>query len=174
LVTVVGVKYTTARDVAAKTIDLIIKKLGHRPPPCRTDSIPIHGGAITRFDDFVAQEMNRRAHNLSPEIIKPLIHNYGVAYHEVLKCCDPDSAVAQTVTEDSEVLKAEVLYGIREEMAQKLVDVIRRRTELGSAGYPGDEAVHGCAAIMAKERGWNAARVQSEIEEARAVYRAED
>jgi glycerol-3-phosphate dehydrogenase len=174
LVTVVGVKYTTARDVAAKTIGLIFKKLGYQPPPCRTDVTPVHGGAITRFDEFMTQEMNKRDHRLSPEIIKHLVQNYGAAYQEVLKYGEPDSNAMQTVAGESPVLTAEALYGIREEMAQKLDDVIRRRTELGSAGYPGDEAVQACATIMAAELGWDAARVKQEIEEVRAVYRTEN
>jgi glycerol-3-phosphate dehydrogenase len=48
--------------------------------------------------------------------------------------------------------------------------VIRRRTELGSAGYPGDEAVSNCAAIMADEFGWNSEKQQQEIREAKALY----
>jgi glycerol-3-phosphate dehydrogenase len=171
LVTVVGVKYTTARDVAAKTIDLIFKKLGHQPPRCRTGVTPLHGGAIAQLDAFIAQEESKPPYGLNPKIIEPLIRNYGASYSEVLKCVDASPEAAKTVTPESTVLKAEVLYGIREEMAQKLVDVIRRRTELGSAGYPGDEAVQSCANLIAAELGWNHQRVQREIEEAKAVYR---
>jgi glycerol-3-phosphate dehydrogenase len=170
LVTVVGVKYTTARDVAEKTIDLIFKKLGHQPPRCRTHETPVHGGNIRRFEEFVKQETSRRLHGLSLEIVKPLVYNYGSAYHEVLKYLDVEASAAQAITPESETLKAEVLYGIREEMAQKLVDVIRRRTELGSAGYPGDEAVQNCAAIMAAERSWDAAKSQNEIRDVKAIY----
>ena len=36
LVSVVGVKYTTARAVAERVVDLILKKLGRAPVPCRT------------------------------------------------------------------------------------------------------------------------------------------
>ncbi|MDZ7343993.1 MAG: hypothetical protein ONA90_05715, partial [candidate division KSB1 bacterium] len=57
-------------------------------------------------------------------------------------------------------------------MAQKLVDVIRRRTELGSAGYPGDEAVAACAAIMAKEQNWGPEKLKREIDEVQSMYHA--
>jgi glycerol-3-phosphate dehydrogenase len=36
LVSIVGVKYTTARAVAEKAVDLILRKLGRMPAPCRT------------------------------------------------------------------------------------------------------------------------------------------
>jgi glycerol-3-phosphate dehydrogenase len=174
LVTVVGVKYTTARDVAEKTIDLIFKKLGHQPPRCRTHETPVHGGEIPRFNEFVKQELSRRPHGLSAEILNPLISNYGSAYREVLQYLEADASAAPPFTPGSNTLKAEVLYGLREEMAQKLVDVIRRRTELGSAGYPGDEAVQNCAAIMATECGWNAERTQKEIRDVKALYSTEN
>jgi Glycerol-3-phosphate dehydrogenase len=37
LISVVGVKYTTARDVAQKTIDLAFKKMGRKIPKCQTE-----------------------------------------------------------------------------------------------------------------------------------------
>jgi glycerol-3-phosphate dehydrogenase len=170
LVTVVGVKYTTARDVAEKAIDLIFKKLGHQPPRCCTHETPVHGGDIRRFEEFVQRETSQRPHGLSAEIVKPLVYNYGSAYHEVLKYIGLDPDAVQPIAADSNILRAEVLYNIREEMAQKLADVIRRRTELGSAGYPGDEAVQACATIMAAELGWDAAKIQNEIREVKAIY----
>jgi glycerol-3-phosphate dehydrogenase len=55
-------------------------------------------------------------------------------------------------------------------MAQKLADVVFRRTELGSAGNPGEIALKTCAAIMAKELDWDESRIQSEIKEVKAVF----
>ena len=36
LISIVGVKYTTARVVAERTVDLVLRKLGRPAPPCRT------------------------------------------------------------------------------------------------------------------------------------------
>lgn len=36
LVSVLGVKYTTARGVAERAVDLVFRRLGRTPPPCRT------------------------------------------------------------------------------------------------------------------------------------------
>jgi glycerol-3-phosphate dehydrogenase len=156
--------------VAEKTVDLVFKKLGKQPPPCRTHETPVHGGAIRRINDFVNQEMGRSVHGLPPAVIKSLVGNYGAAYADTLKYLETDKNAAEPITPGAEILKSEVLYNIREEMAQKLADVIRRRTELGSAGYPGDEAVKNCAAIMAAEYSWNPERVQQEIRDVKAIY----
>jgi glycerol-3-phosphate dehydrogenase len=74
------------------------------------------------------------------------------------------------VSGSSEVLTAEVVHGIREEMAVKLSDVLLRRTDLGSAGYPGDPSIQHCADVMAKELGWDSSRIKSEMDSVKAVY----
>lgn len=170
LISVVGVKYTTARNVAEKTIDLVVEKLGRKPLRSATAVTPLHGGHIERFGDFLSQETNRRPKGLDKEIIRHLIYNYGSEYHQILKYIDEDPQWGQPIAEGSQVIKAEVLHGIREEMAQKLGDVIFRRTELGSAGDPGEECIKTCAEVMAAELGWDEGRKQGEIEEVRRRF----
>jgi glycerol-3-phosphate dehydrogenase len=41
LVSVQGVKYTTARGVAEEAIDLVLRRLGRPPAPCRTGVVPL-------------------------------------------------------------------------------------------------------------------------------------
>ena len=55
-------------------------------------------------------------------------------------------------------------------MAQKLTDVIFRRTELGIAGDPGPDCVATSAKIMGKELGWNETRVHQEINEVKTAF----
>ncbi|MFQ6113477.1 MAG: FAD-dependent oxidoreductase [bacterium] len=170
LISVIGVKYTTARDVAAKTIDYVFQKLGSKPPKSQTPFTPVFGGNIEQFENFLHQEISKSARGLNRGIIKQLVYNYGSEYSRILKYCDENPEWTQPVHNTSNVLKAEVIHAIREEMALKLSDVVLRRTELGSAGNPGEESLKTCAAILAMELGWDKARVQREIEEVRNVY----
>lgn len=170
LMTVVGVKYTTARDVAEKSIDFAMKKLGLPLRTSLAQRTAIHGGQIESFEDFLQSEMRRQPRGLAPEIVAHLVKNYGSSYSEPLRYFEENSDWRQTLSADTEVLHAEVVHGIREEMALKLTDVVLRRTELGTAGHPGKEALHKCAQLMAAELGWNAARMREEIEETAALY----
>jgi glycerol-3-phosphate dehydrogenase len=68
------------------------------------------------------------------------------------------------------LLKAEVLHAVHEEMACKLTDVVFRRTTFGLTGDPGDACLNTCAALMAKELGWDASRTRREVEEGREVF----
>ena len=170
LVSVIGVKFTEARHVAERIVDLVFRKLGRKPPKSLTAVTPLHGGQIEQFDDFLFQGIKRRPEGWSAPAIRHLISNYGSEYLRVLKYLNEDPEPTQTITDVSTLIKAEVLHGIREEMAQKLTDVIFRRTELGSAGYPGDTCLKTCAAIMSKALGWDKARTQKEVEKVQAVF----
>ena len=172
LLSVVGVKYTTARDVAQRTVDLVCKKLGKKVVPCLTAKTPVHGGRIDRFDTFLTQETCKRPYGLAPEVVRHLVCNYGSAYTDILNTSHQDREEHQLLTPSLPVIKAEVRHGIREEMAQKLSDVIFRRTELGRAGNPGDDCLKTCAAIMAAEMGWDAVRIGQELEEVRGVFQS--
>ena len=170
LISVVGVKYTTARDVAQKTVDLVYKKLGKEAPKCQTEDIPLYGGNIERFKDFVDNAVESKLYGLDEKVMTHLSQNYGTAYNEILNYGAQDKKWIELVPNSAEVLKAEVLHGVREEMAQKLSDVVLRRTDLGTAVNPGEVALKEAAKIMAAELGWDEARMKREIEEVQQIY----
>ena len=169
IITVVGVKFTTARDVAERAVDLVFKKLGKKSPPCETTSTPLFGGEIELFDDFLADASDRSS-VVSPDVIRHLIFNYGSKYTCIVENGTENTDLYELVQGSSEVIKAEVVHGIREEMALKLTDIVLRRTDLGSAGNPGDQALKTCAEIMAGELGWDNNKIQEELEEAKGIY----
>jgi glycerol-3-phosphate dehydrogenase len=170
LLSVVSVKYTTARDVAEKTIEYAVKKLGRKFKKVKRFTTPVFGGEISDFKKYLEKEKARGYGDLGPEIIEHLIRNYGSKYGEVVKYISENSDWKNPVSEFSPVLKAEIVYAVREEMAIRLADVIRRRTELGSAGYPGDEALTTCAKLMAGELGWTPQKIDDEIVYAKDLY----
>jgi glycerol-3-phosphate dehydrogenase len=153
LVSVIGVKYTTARHVAEKAVDLIETKLGKRPTQSRTAVAPIYGGAMNSFEDFLENELQIRPLGLSEETIRHLIQSYGSEYRKILQYCDQDQKWSKPVASHSPVIRAEILHAIREEMACKLEDLLYRRTDLGAVGYLDESCVSTCAGIMAHELG---------------------
>jgi glycerol-3-phosphate dehydrogenase len=71
---------------------------------------------------------------------------------------------------DSDTIQAEVIHAVREEMALTLADCVFRRTDLGTGGPPGHEALARTAALMAVELGWTANRRAQELTEVRSRY----
>ncbi len=170
MVSVVGVKYTTARYVAQQVVDLALRKLGQDASPCRTEVTPIFGGQIERFDSFLSQAVAQRPSGVSAEVAQHLAYSYGSEHQRILSYLDEEPGWGRTISAASPVLEAEVVHAVREEMAQTLSDVVRRRTELGAAGLPDGAILGKCAALMAGELGWDQARVQRELDELRGAY----
>lgn len=168
LLTVVGVKYTTHRDVACKTVDLIFRKLNRKSPNCVTNEKPVAGGDVGVFSEYLTQATKKTKFDV--KIIRHLVQHYGSRYVDVLNCANESSELMQKIPGSSEVVKAEVINGVRHEMALKLTDMILRRTDMGSAEYPGDEAIAETAKIMGVELSWNDDKIRNEINEAKAVY----
>lgn len=169
LISVLGVKYTTARAVAEVVVDTIFEQWDVTPPPSRTATTPLYGGQIERFDEFVRTAVRRRPHGLSAEQVRRLIHTYGSAYENVLRYVDRERD-GTLLSKDLALLRAEVLHAINEEMACRLGDILLRRTDVGSAGHPGSASLRFCARIMAEALNWNEARMLRELNAVQRLY----
>jgi glycerol-3-phosphate dehydrogenase len=155
--------------MAEKVIDLVFKKLGKKAPKSTTDRTPIYGGQVGCFEEFLSQAIAQRPANLPVDVIRSLVHNYGSQYRQILKYCGEEPKWME-ILGTSTVLKAEVVHAVREEMAWKLGDVVFRRTDLGTGGDPGEEALRTCAELMASELGWDKDRMDKELEEVRTIF----
>lgn len=171
LVSVVGVKYTTARCVAEKVVNRVFEMWGQRPEQSLTAVTPVYGGQIECFDNFLRGALADLSSGLQEEVVRRLVYNYGSAYPQILRYVERASDGELAATDNRAVLRAEVRYAVREEMAQKLTDVVLRRTELGTAGHPGPELLKVCADVMREELGWSVERAQQELQEVDQAYR---
>jgi glycerol-3-phosphate dehydrogenase len=169
LISVIGVRYTTARGVAEKAVDLVFKKFGKKAPRSMTAETPIWGGRIERFSEFSAQSLQQFPNGLGHSVASNIIHNYGSEWKCVMDYVNGDPGLAETISGTS-VIKAEVVHAVREEMALKLLDVVLRRTDMGNAGFPGRTGLNQCAEVMARELKWNAGRMESEISETEKLF----
>jgi len=169
IVTLIGVRFTVARGMAEKAVDLVFKKLGRKGPRSRTSDIAIYGGQIDCFNEFLRRSLEKDPAALGKVVLGSLVYNYGSKYGEVLKYIDEEPAWSEMLG-SSKVLKAEVVHAVREEMAQKLEDVVFRRTDLGTVGYPGEDALQSCANLMASEMNWDKRRKEKELDEVLANF----
>ncbi|HYB96847.1 MAG TPA: glycerol-3-phosphate dehydrogenase/oxidase [Vicinamibacterales bacterium] len=172
LISLFGVRYTTARYTAQRAVDAVFRTLGHdAPPACRTAQTPLQGGSITHMDNFLKAVMLRDIEGIPSDSLKRIATIYGTGYDRVLQMARDVPALGKPLGKDCPVLGAEILYAVRTEMALKLTDALIRRTEAGAAGHPGDDAVARAAAIMARAHGWDDWRTRHEIAEVEAFFR---
>jgi glycerol-3-phosphate dehydrogenase len=170
-VSVLGAKYTTARRLAERAADLVVRKLGARAAPCRTRSAPLAGGDIEDLSAFTTAMHTRYAGMVAPDIVAELVANYGTEMDEVLGVARamPDGLTRLAAARST--IEAEVLYAVDREMAVHLDDVVFRRTGLGTIGHPGEGALRRCAALMGERLGWTASQIEDEIARVEARYR---
>lgn len=169
LITLIGVRATTARSMAEKAVNLILKKLGLPKVPCRTSKTPIFGGRIESIEKLMNEAIDQAPELITPQTIRSLVRNYGSEYKAILKYFEEDPDLGRPVG-TSHVIAAEVTHAVREEMAQTLQDVVLRRTDLGTGVDPGEESLSACARTMAGDLGWDPDRIQKEVATAKAFF----
>ena len=107
---------------------------------------------------------------MSRDVVTRLALTYGTGYRTLLDRMQREPSMAAPLGTACAVTGAEIRHAVEHESAMTLADAIIRRTEAGSAGHPGDDALAAAAAVMAAALGWDAARVATEIEKTSAFY----
>ena len=169
--TIIGVKYTTCRFLAEKVVDLAFEKLGWPSPMTLTENTPLAGGKIERFEEFMSRSVAERPAGFDETMMRHLVRSYGSDHAVITGLAKQDPKLCDRIPGSVEVVKAEVVHAVRQESALRLEDVVLRRTDLGTLGHPGKEALNVCAEIMENELGWDAGRRRREIEGVEGRYR---
>jgi glycerol-3-phosphate dehydrogenase len=170
LLSVAGTKYTTARAVAERLVDLGIEKLRRPRVPCRTAARPLPGGSVRDLALTVAEARRDHDEGLPSDAIPHLVAAYGSRYRDVLNLANDHPAWRMRIAETSPVIGAELAWAARKEMAITLNDAVIRRTPLGALGYPGDMAIERAAQIVGDELAWSEDRKRAEITAVKGFY----
>lgn len=170
-ITVIGVKYTTARAVAQRAAAAAARRLQARLSASRTAETVLPGAGIADHEALAIETTRDLRFELPLPVIRHLISLYAERAADIIRLIHQRPELQQPVAADTETLGAEIVYVIHEEMATRLADAVIRRTTLGSAGRPGQEAVAACARLAAGELGWDDARMQEEIAAVDDFYR---
>jgi glycerol-3-phosphate dehydrogenase len=169
LVTITGGKLTTWRRMAKMAVDRIVEREG-REAPCRTHEIPLGQPADPATLPTVASvDEESRAH---------LAARYGHAAVFVLRLVEAAPALGRRISPGLPDILAEAPFAATNEQALSLGDVLLRRTRLGlldarALTAPGAESARAVALAMAAELGWDDARIARELDDWRALARAE-
>ncbi|QGU08001.1 Aerobic glycerol-3-phosphate dehydrogenase [Corynebacterium occultum] len=173
LFTVTGGKWTTARAMGEKVLEKVLKVEAENLPPTRKfDSrhLPVAGS----FGDFGSLEAAfEAALQREPELGIPernrlhLARLYGTGHGAVLELIRQDPGLAREISPANGCrdILAQVVYGVCEEGARTLRDVVDRRLTLGTLGLVSEAALRLVAEALRPLLGWRAEDTESQVGE---------
>jgi glycerol-3-phosphate dehydrogenase len=166
LISAISNRYTVARGVAERAVDLVYEKLGRSVRPSRTAVTRIHGGEFFRFEELVREVEAALPESVDRSVAERLAHDHGSAYGEVLRLVSERPELGARVG-GSDILRAEVVHAARSEMVCKLSDAVFGRTGIATVGDPGRAELDECADLVGAQLGWDAGRRERELRDVR-------
>lgn len=146
LITITGGKWTSYRRMAEDTVDKAIEMGKVEKRKCVTRKLKIHGW---RPNPNLADHM----------------YVYGSDEPAILQMINENPALGERLSEKYGYTVAEVLWAVREEMAQTVEDVLARRVRLLFVdAREAQKAARRVAEVMAEEMGKNKAWIESQVE----------
>jgi glycerol-3-phosphate dehydrogenase len=110
LITIIGGKWTTYRKMAEDTIDKAVMLGGLPERECITKHLPIHGFRM---------DIDPYTDAMSP---------YGLNKEDILSIGEEEEDLAGFISVKLEILKSQIVWAVRKEMARTVEDVLARRT----------------------------------------------
>lgn len=128
-VSIAGGKYTTYRVMSEDAVNAAVPDLRRLVPDSCTETLPLVGA------DGYSVLLNQipllsSKFNLSQDLLTHLINRYGSLMEDLLEMIRADRTLAEPISPESDVLKAEILYAVTHEGARSVSDVLTRRTRL--------------------------------------------
>jgi glycerol-3-phosphate dehydrogenase len=160
LISVLGGKWTTYRAMAEDGLDHVLWALGAKAA-CKTLNYPLTGaqGFSPDYWKQLAADFP-----VSPETARHLAEKFGTDSPKVLELVKHDTQLLQPIFEGGAPILAEVVYAIREEMAQTIEDILLRRIGVQFHGWKeAAKAAPVVAQVLAQELGWSNAQLDDAL-----------
>src|SRR5581483_8610670 len=145
LISIVGGKLTTYRELAEQAVDAVFRRLGRPAPPAPTRDMPLPGAA---GDDAEFQRAFAADSGLPARSVEHLLRLYGSRAADVLALATTPE-LRQPFDPESGAIEAEIPFAFDVEAARTLTDALMRRT---MAGYDRDAGIEADAAAAAVAR----------------------
>jgi len=161
LVSVLGGKWTTYRAMAEDGINHAQRALAGKQAACKTLDFLLTGAHGFSPDYWEQLVQNYR---LSPETAQHLAQKFGTDSPKVLELAKQEPQLLQSLYEGGIPIRAEVVYVIREEMAQTIEDILLRR--IGVQFHSWKEAAQSTPVVgqlLAREFAWSDAQTKEAV-----------
>jgi glycerol-3-phosphate dehydrogenase len=163
VISIIGGKLTTYRNLSEQAVNLIFKKLGRKAIECETASEKLPGA---KSEDFASFSQRFIAGSDLPEAIgERLLRIYGARAVDVLKLAAQDRELLKPFSPQTGAIGVEVLFSFQCELARTLTDCLMRRTLVGLDRAAGLDALEAATQIARRYLGWDDERAEREVGE---------
>jgi len=164
LLTITGGKLTAWRNMAED----LFKKVEERnffPNIKREDGYSKQKFLVSIDEERWLKELKNSGIKLDNDISAHLYQQYGRGAWQILEIIKEDEFFKERIMKENDFIKAEIIYCLRYELTQHLIDIFCRRTEMSLwiSHKRAFEAAKKVADLMAKEYNWNEERKTQEI-----------
>jgi len=160
LLTIAGGKWTSYRKMAHDAVDHALKQFQFHPPKptCQTEQLSVLGSA--NYDEQHNLKLCQE-YGFADDIAAYLNRTYGDQAEKIVRLAE--QGYAARLIDHHPVLEAEIVYAARYELAERVIDVLARRTPLALLDTAAaKQAAPRVLEIMAAELGWDEERCQQE------------
>ena len=151
LISIIGGKLTTYRNLAEQTVDQLAKVLRRKLPECRTRETLLPGAwGLERARDSLAS-----SGLVSTAGLQRMLAIYGGRAAAIVALAENEPPLQEWLDDKGDYLAAEVVFVLREEFATTLTDVVFRRLMAGFDADQGRSVYAAITACAASELGWS-------------------
>ncbi|NUQ20036.1 MAG: glycerol-3-phosphate dehydrogenase, partial [Gemmatimonadaceae bacterium] len=127
VVSVAGGKLTTYRAMSAEVVDVVTKELEQTERRSETARVALPGGD---FDSLELETERALRETGTMERAEHLVHAYGSRWRRVWAPTRRDPSLTEPVVPGLPYTRAELAYGVCDEVALTLTDLLVRRTKI--------------------------------------------
>jgi glycerol-3-phosphate dehydrogenase len=160
LLSIVGGKLTTYRQLAEDATDDVVKILGRGAKHPVSKHTPFPGANTPDLAAFEKEFMSNTL--VEQDTLARLFALYGVRAQSVLNLVQAQPELAERFDPRSAAIAAELIFAVDAEFAETLTDVFARRILLAFEPGHGLEGVPRAAQILGKHLGWSAKTRQAQ------------
>jgi len=159
MLSIIGGKLTTYRNLAEETIDVVQRRLDKPVTESPSRDFPLLGAENVKNWPIYFEQKSRLSANrfrLSLDVARHLVHFYGSQADKVTALTEDHHELAQQIHPHYPDIAAQVIYGIQNEQARSLSDIMLRRTSLGTHAGLGLECLDRVVELAAPLLDWDA------------------
>lgn len=168
LVSVMGGKYTTFRLMAKQTLDMILSRWRFRAEACLTHQVellePVHPVVLTRW-----QEVTR---DIPEDLLARLLIRYGTGTFRILRLLEFEPRLIQPVCPHHDVIQAELVYALQEELACTVSDLLVRRTAIAFSSCQGLDGLSTLTDLLRRYGRLSPEEIEAQLADYRRVLSA--